>query len=164
MGCRLIWPAPSERRVCDAVLSLRNRSSRTGQTPLSVSGPSRSSPPANWMLLLLKSQRPILILLRDRRRRPTAVRSSVRHRNSRVCRACLSSGEIATTFSWYCRVSRALSTGRIDGSLTRQFASLTDEPVEYRRVPPGQIGFACAEALLLAYCKHAECVGAEPAR
>jgi hypothetical protein len=38
---------------------------------------------------------------------------------------------IATTFSWYYRLSRALSTGRIDGSLTRQFASLTDERRTY---------------------------------
>ena len=41
------------------------------------------------------------------------------------------SGGIATTFSWYYRLSRALSTGRIDGSLTRQFASLSDERRTY---------------------------------
>ena len=41
------------------------------------------------------------------------------------------SGGIATSFSWYCRLSRALSTGRIDGSLTRQFASLSDERRTY---------------------------------
>lgn len=37
------------------------------------------------------------------------------------------SGGIAKTFSWYYRLSRALSTERVDGSLTRQFAALTDE-------------------------------------
>ena len=38
---------------------------------------------------------------------------------------------IATTFSWYYRLSRALSTDRIDGSLTRQFASLSDDRRNY---------------------------------
>ena len=37
------------------------------------------------------------------------------------------SGGIATTFSWYYRLSRALATERVDGSLTRQFAALTDK-------------------------------------
>ena len=36
------------------------------------------------------------------------------------------SGGIATTFSWFYRLSRAISTGRLDGSLTREFASLSD--------------------------------------
>jgi hypothetical protein len=46
----------------------------------------------------------------------------------------LTSG-VATTFSWYYRLSRALSTDRIDGSLTRQFASLTDERRTYVHRP-----------------------------
>lgn len=36
------------------------------------------------------------------------------------------SGGIVTTFSWYYRLSRALSTGRVDGSLTQEFAALSD--------------------------------------
>lgn len=40
-------------------------------------------------------------------------------------------GGIATTFSCYYRLSRAISTGRVDGSLTRQFAALTDERRTY---------------------------------
>ena len=40
--------------------------------------------------------------------------------------AAHASGGIATTFSWFYRLSRAISTGRVDGSLTREFASLSD--------------------------------------
>lgn len=40
-------------------------------------------------------------------------------------------GGIATTFSWYYRLSRALSTGRVDGSLTREFAALSDDRRRY---------------------------------
>lgn len=40
-------------------------------------------------------------------------------------------GGIATTFSWYYRLSRALSTGRVDGSLTREFAALSDARRRY---------------------------------
>lgn len=40
-------------------------------------------------------------------------------------------GGIATTFSWYYRLSRAISTGRVDGSLTREFASLSDDRRTY---------------------------------
>ena len=40
-------------------------------------------------------------------------------------------GGIATTFSWYYRLSRAISTGRIDGSLTREFAALSDDRRTY---------------------------------
>ena len=38
----------------------------------------------------------------------------------------LAAGGVATTFSWYYRLARAVSTGRVDGSLTREFASLSD--------------------------------------
>lgn len=40
--------------------------------------------------------------------------------------AAHASAGIATTFSWFYRLSRAISTGRVDGSLTREFASLSD--------------------------------------
>ena len=33
---------------------------------------------------------------------------------------------IASTFSWYYRLARALSTGRVDGALSRRFAVLSD--------------------------------------
>ena len=38
---------------------------------------------------------------------------------------------IATTFSWYYRLARAISSGRIDGSLSRAFAELTDDRRRY---------------------------------
>ena len=38
----------------------------------------------------------------------------------------LASGGFPTTFSWFYRLSRAISTGRVDGSLTREFATLSD--------------------------------------
>ncbi len=40
-------------------------------------------------------------------------------------------GGIATTFSWYYRLSRAISTGRVDGSLTREFSALSDDRRAY---------------------------------
>ena len=45
--------------------------------------------------------------------------------------ALRAAGGIATTFSWYYRLSRAISTGRVDGSLTREFAALTDDRRTY---------------------------------
>ncbi len=36
-------------------------------------------------------------------------------------------GGVASTFSWYYRLSRAISSGRVDGSLTREFAALSDD-------------------------------------
>ena len=34
-------------------------------------------------------------------------------------------GGVATTFSWYCRLARALATGRIEGSLSRHYGDLS---------------------------------------
>ena len=45
--------------------------------------------------------------------------------------ARLAADGIATTFSWYYRLSRAISTERVDGSLTREFAALSDARRSY---------------------------------
>ena len=45
--------------------------------------------------------------------------------------ARLGADGVATTFSWYYRLSRAISTGRVDGSLTREFAALIDDRRTY---------------------------------
>ena len=37
------------------------------------------------------------------------------------------SGGVATTFSWYYRLARAIATGRIEGSLSRHYGNLTAE-------------------------------------
>ena len=34
---------------------------------------------------------------------------------------------LGSTFSWYYRLARAVATGRVEGSLSRRFAALTDD-------------------------------------
>ena len=36
-------------------------------------------------------------------------------------------GGVATTFSWYYRLARAIATGRIEGSLSRHYGDLSAE-------------------------------------
>jgi hypothetical protein len=43
----------------------------------------------------------------------------------------LASAGVATTFSWYFRLSRALATDRVEGSLSTMFAALTDDRRRY---------------------------------